>query len=345
MSANSFGNRFCISSFGESHGAGLGVLIDGLPAGIQFDEALLRKDLERRRPGLYKGDKNSEIVSQRNEADEFEILSGIFENKTLGTPIAVLVRNKDQRSEDYDHLKSHFRTGHADDLWLDKFQHRDHRGGGRSSGRETISRVIAGAFAKMFLQQVLPDLRTSCFANQIGPYLLNDEERTLALDFDIDTFPARFPSKNADEVFNALKVIQTENDSYGGVVELVIMNVPKGLGQPVFHKFKSDLAQGLMSIGATMGIELGTGQKSLNLKGSEFHQSANAANYGGIRGGITTGENIICRVMFKPTSSISDIAKKGRHDPCILIRAIPVVEAMSWIVLADHYLWARTDHI
>ncbi|UOF00767.1 chorismate synthase [Bdellovibrio reynosensis] len=342
MGANTFGSRFTLTSFGESHGTALGVVIDGCPAGVSFDEMILTKELERRRPGHHG---SGQIVSGRQEADQAEILSGIFEGKTLGTPIAMIVRNQDARSQDYTQIKQQSRAGHADDMWKQKFGHSDHRGGGRSSGRETVSRVMAGAVAQMMLKQVCAPMKVIGYASQIGPLTLTAEEKAQVINKDIDSFQARFPSKNDQAVADLLKKAQEEGDSHGGVAEILITNPPAFLGQPVFHKLKSDLAQAFLSVGATNGFELGLGFESSSIKGTDFHGTREQSQYGGIRGGISTGENILLRVSFKPTSSILDVAKKGRHDPCIVTRAIPVLEAMTYLVLADHYLWSRTDRI
>lgn len=341
MSANQFGSRFVITSFGESHGTALGVVIDGCPAGVRFDEALLKKELERRRPGHHG---SGQIVSGRQETDAPEVLSGIFEGQTLGTPIAIIVRNQDARSQDYKDIKTSPRAGHADDMWKNKFGHSDHRGGGRSSGRETVSRVMAGSVAQMMMKHVSAPTKVIGYASQIGPFTLTQEEREQVTSKNIDSFQARFPSARDHEVDALLKKAQEQGDSYGGVAEILIQNPPAYLGQPVFHKLKSDLAQAFLSVGATNGFELGLGFDAVDVKGTDFHQGSQAA-YGGIRGGISTGESILLRVSFKPTSSILDVAKKGRHDPCIVTRAIPVLESMTWLVLADHYLWSKTDRI
>lgn len=336
MSASSFGSRFVITTFGESHGTALGVVIDGCPAGIHFDEALLIKELERRRPG-------GALVSQRQEGDQPEVLSGVFEGKTLGTPIAIMVRNKDQKSQDYDSIKNSPRAGHADDVWQMKFGHRDHRGGGRSSGRETVARVMAGAVAQMVCKQLAPQMQLKGFSSQVGTFALSDSESAQVWTQDIDSFTARFPSAQHEKVKELLTLAQAQGESYGGTAEIRIKAAPGGLGQPVFHKLKADLAQAYMSVGATSGVELGAGSEAPNEKGTAFHQSSQSENYGGIRGGISTGEEIMMKVHFKPTSSILDVAKKGRHDPYIVTRAVPVLEAMTWIVLADHLLWMKAD--
>jgi len=336
MGANTFGERFCVTTFGESHGPALGCVIDGMPANVPFNSELLKKNLERRRPG------QSHLVTGRNENDEFEILSGVFENKTLGTPIAVMVRNQDQRSQDYDAIKLASRAGHADDVWKIKFGHTDHRGGGRSSGRETLSRVIAGSFAQMLVTGLQPQIKISTFASAIGPYSLSSEEMISALNIDAYSMPTRFPSAQAPEVEKLLQEAKVQGESYGGRATLVIQNPGTSLGQPVFHKLKSDLAMAVMSVGATNGVEFGAGFQSQSIKGTQFHRQSQEV-YGGLRGGLSTGESIVMHVSVKPTSSILDTAKAGRHDPCILIRALQVFESMVWLTLADHYLWKRTD--
>jgi chorismate synthase len=338
MSANSFGSRFVVTSFGESHGAAMGVVIDGCPANVPFESELLKKQLERRRPG-------GALVSQRQETDVPEILSGIFEGKTLGTPIAILIRNIDQKSQDYDSIKNNPRAGHADDVWKNKFGHSDPRGGGRASGRETVCRVLAGTIAQMYCRHLLPDLKIKAFIEKVGPYSLTAAEKSQVWNQDIDSFSARFPSAQHHEVKELLTLAQAQGESYGGIAEIRVQGAPAGLGQPVFHKLKADLAQAYMSIGATSGVELGEGADTAITKGTEFHKAALSPNYGGIRGGISTGEEILCKVHFKPTSSILDVAKKGRHDPFIGTRAIPVLEAMTWLVLADHMLWSRQDQV
>lgn len=322
MAANTFGQRFQMMSFGESHGTAYGVVIDGMPAGVRYDEAILLKNLARRKPG------SSAFVTGRTESDMPEILSGFYEGKSLGTPIAVVVKNENQRSADYDKIQNEARIGHADDTWKNKFGHSDHRGGGRSSGRETLNRVIAGSFAQMMMSQLSSSIQVFAYAKQIGTHKLEQASHELPKDIQA-----------------MLEKAKAEGESYGGVVECRISQVPANLGQPVFHKFKADLAQAMMSLGATTGFELGAGFEGTEMKGTEFHEKMISENYGGIRGGITTGEDIVFRVGFKPTSSIKDVAKKGRHDPCIIPRALPVIEAICWHLLADHWLWSRTDKI
>lgn len=346
MSANSFGEIFKITSFGESHGTALGVLIEGCPAGLVFDESLLQRQLSRRRPGA------SATVSQRNEPDQFEVLSGVYEGKTLGTPIAIITRNKDARSEDYQKIALQARHGHADDMWKQKFSHSDPRGGGRSSGRETVSRVMGGAVAEMLVKALQPKTEVVGFSSQIGSFELSSEEFKQASTSSvekIDSFNSRFPSMRSKEVEKYLLQAQTEGQSYGGVAQIQIRHPMPFLGQPVFRKLKSDLAMASMSLGATSGFELGdqnsSGFEAASAEGTQFHDINQSQQYSGIRGGISTGETISYKVYFKPTSSILDVAKKGRHDPCIVPRAIPVLESMTWIILADHLLWARKDRL
>lgn len=349
MSANSFGNHFRITSFGESHGVALGCIIDGCPAGIDFDFDKLCKELERRRPGKHHNEQMN-LVSKRNEADLPEVLSGVFQGKTLGTPIAVIVRNMDAQSKDYEEIKNTPRAGHADDVWKNKFGVSDHRGGGRSSGRETLSRVIGGALAKMALKKLAPELHIVGFCHQIGSEVLSSEDKNHFLadcknsEFLQDLFPARFPMKDSQKVIDLLTKAQSQGESLGAKVEIRVSGMIANLGQPVFHKLKADIASAALSIGAVSEFQIGDGEASVS-RGTEFHKSSNSSVYGGVRGGISTGEDLIIQVGFKPTSSILDVAKKGRHDPCIAVRAIPVLEAMIAMVLFDHLLWSRLDRI
>ena len=336
MASNSFGRIFRVTTFGESHGPAMGVVIDGCPAGVSFDQQFLLRQLERRRPG------QSAVVSARCELDLPEILSGVFEGKTLGTPIALTVRNTDQRSGDYAQMPD--RPGHADDVWREKFGHVDPRGGGRSSGRETVARVMAGAVAEMFLRSVAPELEIVGWTAQIGEIVCPEPSVSLSRT-EVDHNVVRMPHQEfGDRAIQHLAQARDEGHSFGGVAEVRVRGVPRGLGQPVFHKLKSDLASGMMGVGATCAIEFGAGFAAPMAEGSMFHQVSSAeAPYGGLRGGISTGEDLRFRVAFKPTSSVLDVAKKGRHDPCIVPRAIPVLEAMTALVLADHLLWQRLD--
>ncbi|MBC7742436.1 MAG: chorismate synthase [Bdellovibrionaceae bacterium] len=339
MSANSFGQILKITTFGESHGPALGVVIDGCPSGVEFSHDLLTANLERRKPG------QSSVTTARQEADQAEVLSGVFENKTLGTPICIIVKNQDADSKAYEAIKSQPRIGHADDTWKLKFGHVDHRGGGRSSGRETLCRVIAGSVAQMICEKLRPEIKVRGYAKQIANFILTPEESENVWHTNIDNFKTRFPSQRENEVVALLEKAKAEGESFGGVIEVKINNITAGLGQPVFHKFKADLGFAMMSLGAVSAFEIGEGFASSQKQGTEFHSHLSGAQYGGIRGGITTGETIDFRVGFKPTSSIKDLAKKGRHDPCIVPRAVPVVEAMTWILIADHLLWTRLDRI
>ena len=347
MSANIYGQRFRFMSFGESHGAALGAVIDGCPAQIPVDENLLRHELARRKPGQSKGQVS--IVSDRQEPDAPQILSGVFEGQTLGTPIAVMIQNADARSGDYAAIQAAARPGHADDTWKAKFGIADHRGGGRSSGRETVSRVIAGAFAQMALKKLCPQLQVLGFAVSIGPVSLTEDEifkleRALKSTADVDAFASRLPDiEKSRDIEKLLIDAKHEGRSYGGEAQILIRNAPSGLGQPVFHKLKSDLAAAFMSVGATTGVELGAGREAIHAEGSAFHREVDQRKYGGLRGGISTGEDILFRVQFKPTATVLDTAKKGRHDPCILPRAIPVLEAMAYLTMVDHLLWQRQD--
>lgn len=336
---NTFGRYFRISSFGESHGFAMGVVIDGCPSGVPFSEALLREHLDRRRPGRFPWQ------TSRKEKDEAQVLSGVFKNKTLGTPIAILVENKNQKSQDYSSIKKNPRAGHADDLWKDKFQHFDYRGGGRASGRETVSRVIGGSVAYMFLKEIYQKFQVLSYATQIGPYELQkeyDEDELWSNSKKIEEFPAYFPHQDSEKIKKMLIQAKKEGQSYGGKATVKIKGVPKGLGQPVFHKLKSDFSSALMSVGSVYGVSIGAEEKSS--VGQEFHKQASRV-YGGIRGGISTGEIIELQVLFKPPSSLGVVAQKGRHDPCVIPRAIPVLESMVYLVIADHTLAKRLDQV
>ncbi|MBX9768701.1 MAG: chorismate synthase [Bdellovibrionales bacterium] len=352
MSANSFGERFRITTFGESHGTALGVIVDGCPAGVPWNQGLLDKELERRRPGQKVNDRPV-VVTDRNEPDACEILSGIYEGKTLGTPIAMMTRNQNMRSQDYTNPRFKARRGHADQVWLNKFGHADPRGGGRSSGRETVSRVMGGAVARMLLHTLAPDLKIIGFTRSMGRAELTTEEIATFLDSakvagfnesPADAFVARFPSlANQDQIEADLLKAKANGESFGGVAEFWILGCPAGLGQPVFRKLKADLATACMGVGAVSAFELGEGLEASSSHGTDFHIARSTEVYGGISGGISTGEKISFRVHFKPTSTILDTATKGRHDPFIVPRAIPVLEAMTALVLADHFLMRRTD--
>ncbi len=340
MVGNLFGHSFRVMSFGESHGEALGVVIDGLPSGIKVDEELLKSFLARRRPGA------SEVTSSRDEKDQPEILSGVLDGLTLGTPVAVIIRNQDARSKDYENLKP--RKGHADEVWLKKYEHVDLRGGGRSSGRETLSRVIAGAFAKMAFKDQFKDTEVVSFTSSIGSVILKEnKDKELLSKWDVRKgFNNDLVSMNEDElplIRDLLLKAKSEGESYGGKISVKVFSPPESLGQPVFGKLKAVLTGSLMSVGAFNGVEIGEGFKAASLKGTDFHQNENVDVYGGVQGGISTGKTISLSISVKPTSSILDVAKKGRHDPCIVPRACVVAESMVWITLFDMLLQRKSE--
>lgn len=323
MSGNSFGQMFRITTFGESHGEALGVIIDGMPAGIEISVEELKKELKRRAPGQHS------VHTSRKEEDLPEILSGVFQNKTLGTPITVIVRNTNQRSSDYDAIKDNYRPGHADKTTMMKYGFRDHRGGGRASGRETLARVIGGYFAGL----VIPKISFYAFIEEVGHFKL----KNLPHDHSVDRGEINIPDKTmSDEVVSFLSECKKNGESAGGVVRLSILNSPGGLGEPVFDKLKADFAKAMLSIPACIGFSIADAFETAKLPGSVI--SSNVKNFGGMEGGISNGEEIILKMAFKAPSTIGEKAKEGRHDPCILPRVIPVVEAMAKIVMADHFL-------
>lgn len=327
MAGNSFGTLFKITSFGESHGKALGVVVDGCPAGLEICEEDIQKELNRRRPG------QSYLSSPRKEQDRVEILSGIFEGKTLGTPIAMLVFNKDARSEDYEALKNIHRPGHADFTYEAKYGHRDWRGGGRASARETLARVAAGAIAKKLLKQ--KGIELTAYVAEIGGIGIEMVDESI-----IETNALRCPDVDAAKKMQAaIEAARQEGDSLGGVIELVAKGVPAGLGEPVFDKLSAELAKALMSIPAARGFELGRGFDEARLPGSQNNHE------GGVMGGISNGEPIRVRLALKAPSSITKGRENpvhGRHDPCVCPRAVPIVEAMVALVLVDHYLRMNT---
>lgn len=344
MRGNQFGRHFCLTTFGESHGPALGAVIDGCPAGVVWQQEMLHRFLERRRPG------QNAYVSSRQEPDQVEVLSGVYENKTLGSPIAAVVYNRDQRPQDYDPEQMKMRQGHATDLWQDKFGHSDPRGSGRASGRETLARVIGGAVARMFVNQVFPESQIISFVSRIGLTGMSDDDCidvAEALESDpwhIDEFSLRCPSAEKNEQMEMLIAAAKESgESYGGEIFIRMAGLPRGLGQPVFGKLKSELAAAFMSVGAAVGVELGTGFEAAQASGREFHNTRQ--DYGGIRGGLSTGDPITMKIAFKPASTRKEMATSGRHDPCIVPRAVPVLEAMAWMVLADQILLSRLDQV
>ncbi|MEM9824627.1 MAG: chorismate synthase [Bacteroidota bacterium] len=352
MRGNSFGQVFKISTFGESHGKAIGVILDGCPAGLEIDESFIQKELERRRPG------QSNIVTQRKEGDRVEILSGIFAGKATGTPISMVIYNKDARSKDYSHIAKKFRPSHADFTYQQKYGLRDYRGGGRSSARETAARVAAGAIAKLFLRQHQIDIKA--YVSQVGAIRLSSDYRQVDLQ-QIEATPVRCPDLEvAATMIDHIKAIRKEGDTIGGVVSGVIQGCPVGLGEPAFDKLHADLAKAMLSINACKGFEYGSGFEGVTMKGSEhndlFYQEAGKiktqTNYsGGIQGGISNGMDVYFRVAFKPVATIVQeqasvdqegestiVTGKGRHDPCVVPRAVPIVEAMAALVIADHLL-------
>ena len=341
--SSSFGKIFRLTSFGESHGVAIGGVIDGVPPNFEIDLTLIQTELDRRKPG------QSAIVTQRKESDTVEILSGIFEGKTTGTPIGFMIRNEDQKSKDYNHIKDNFRPSHADFTYNEKYGNRDYRGGGRSSARETASRVVAGAIAKQILNS--KGIEIVGYVDQVGSIKLND-----VIDYsEIENNNVRCPNKKvAEEMETFIKAIKKEGDTVGGSVTCEIKNVPAGLGEPVFDKLHAELGKAMLSINAVKGFEYGSGFSSIAMRGSEHNDSINAdgsttSNFsGGIQGGISNGMPINMRIAFKPVATIMKdqksidkngneviVSGKGRHDPCVVPRAVVIVEAMAAITVLD----------
>ncbi|WP_373548022.1 chorismate synthase [Chamaesiphon sp.] len=351
---NTFGHLFRITTYGESHGGGVGVIIDGCPPLVEISATEIQVELDRRRPG------QSKITTPRKETDTCEILSGVFEGKTTGTPISILVRNKDARSQDYDEMVQTYRPSHADATYDAKYGIRNWQGGGRSSARETIGRVAAGAIAKKILH-IFNHVEVIGYVKRIQDIEATVDTDTVTME-QVESNIVRCPDLTcAEQMIDRIEAIGREGDSIGGVVECVVRNVPKGLGSPVFDRLEADIAKGVMSLPATKGFEIGSGFAGTLLTGSEhndeFYPDENGEirtrtnRSGGTQGGISNGENIIIRVAFKPTATIrkeqntvtqsgleTTLAAKGRHDPCVLPRAVPMVEAMVALVLCDHLL-------
>ena len=349
---NSFGNLFRITTFGESHGPAIGVVLDGCPAGVYIDEEFILKELSRRKPG------QSKLTTQRRESDEFEILSGVFEGKSTGMPICLLIRNKDAKSKDYSHIAESFRPSHADYTYETKFGHRDYRGGGRSSARETATRVAAGAVAKLFLNHL--GISIHAYVSQVGDIKAPHYDQ-LDLSLTEDT-PVRCPHKEtAEKMISLIDETRKSRDTVGGMVTGVIRNTPPGLGEPVYQKLHVALGSAMLSINAVKGFDYGSGFSSMTMNGSEhndhFYKDDDGnirtkTNFsGGIQGGISNGEEIYFNVAFKPVATIMQdqssvntkgeevtVSGKGRHDPCVVPRAVPIVEAMAALVIADFYL-------
>jgi len=351
MAGNSYGTLFRLTTFGESHGEALGGIIDGCPSGITIDLEAIQLEMSRRKPG------QSAIVTQRKEPDDVQFLSGIFEGKTTGTPIGFIIPNTNQKSDDYSHIKDNYRPSHADYVYEKKYGVRDYRGGGRSSARETASRVVAGAVAK----QMLPEIKINAYVSSVGPIFL--EKPYQELDFSkTENNPVRCPDEAmAIEMEDYIRDIRKQGDTVGGTISCVIQNVPIGLGEPVFDKLHAELGKAMLSINAVKGFEFGSGFEGVKMKGSEHNDLYNPDGTtktnlsGGIQGGISNGMDIYFRVAFKPVATImqkqesldnqgniTEMTGKGRHDPCVVPRAVPIVEAMAAIVLADFYLINKT---
>ena len=351
---NSFGNIFKITTFGESHGKAIGGIIDGCPSGHEIDFNFISNEMNRRKPG------QSKIVTQRKENDSVEFFSGIFNGITTGTPIGFIIKNNDQKSKDYDHLKNSFRPSHADFVYEKKYGIRDYKGGGRSSARETACRVVAGAIAK----QILKDISIYAYTLSIGNISI-DENYEISKVEDIEKSIVRCPdNKISDQMIHEVKKARKNGDTLGGIVKCIIKNVPIGLGEPVFNKLHSELGRAMLSINAVKGFEYGSGFRGTKMKGSEHNDIilkdlTTKTNFsGGIQGGISNGMDIYFNVAFKPVATImknqntvdsngnkSIIEGKGRHDPCVVPRAIPIVEAMAAIVILDYYLINKTKKI
>lgn len=350
MAGNSFGKLFTITSFGESHGAGIGGIIDGCPAGVVIDETYIQSELNKRKPG------QSDFTTPRKEGDEIRILSGVFQGMSTGAPIAFLIENTDAKSSDYDQLKDVFRPGHADFTWHAKFGIRDHRGGGRSSARETIARVVAGAVAKQILRRLGVEVRA--YVSSVHKIMVPVDYSELDLTSTY-TSEVRCPHAETEQRMKAaILKAKEEKDSLGGIVTAVATGVPAGWGEPVFEKLHATLGQAMLSINAVKGFEIGDGFSSTLRKGSENNDGKQTNHDGGIQGGISNGKDIVCKVGFKPTSTIGKpqqtqnvageeiiLEASGRHDPCVLPRATVIVEAMMALTLVDAYLHSKLNRI
>mgnify|MGYP004448941051 FL=1 len=356
---NTFGNIFRITTFGERHGVAVGGVIDGMPAGISVDKEFLQNEMARRRPG------QSSITTSRKEEDQVEILSGVFEGKTTGTPIGFEVRNNNQHSNDYENMRDLFRPSHADYTYSEKYEIRDHRGGGRSSARETLSRVVGGAFAKMALKQL--GISITAYTSQVGDIRLGGSYKDYDLS-SIEDNAVRCPdSDKAAEMEQLIKEVKKDGDTIGGVISCVIKGVPVGLGEPVFGKLHAALGSAMLSINACKGFEYGMGFEGVSKRGSQMNDAfvvkdgivkTITNNSGGIQGGISNGEDIYFRCAFKPVATLLQniptidknleptmLETKGRHDPCVLPRAVPIVEAMAAMTILDFYLMRKTDRL
>jgi len=356
---NIFGKIFSITTFGESHGVAIGVTINGCPAGIPIDMAFIQSELSRRKPG------QSKITTQRKEEDEVEILSGVFEGLSTGTPIGLLIRNKDQKSKDYSHIAEKFRPSHADYTYHEKYGVRDYRGGGRSSARETAARVAAGAVAKLMLKEF--GISFHAYVTQVGTLKLEKSYEQLDLSKTEDNAVRCPDPEMAQQMFDYIDDVRKSQDTVGGVVTGVIKGVPVGLGEPVFDKLHAELGKAMLSINAVKGFEYGSGFEGIKMKGSAHNDAFYVEDgtvktktnlSGGIQGGISNGQDIYFNVAFKPVATIMQdqasidtqgnevtVSGKGRHDPCVVPRAVPIVEAMAALVIADFYLIARTNKL
>ena len=359
MGGNSFGKEFRITTFGESHGKAIGLILDGCPAGLKIDEDYIQLELDRRRPG------QSKIVTQRKEGDRVEILSGVFEGRATGTPISMIIFNQDQKSKDYSHIANKFRPSHADYTYHVKYDgNRDYRGGGRSSARETAARVAGGALAKSFLKEIGVEIKA--FVSQVGKLKLDKTYQELNLNYQENII--RCPDQDmAEQMIEYIDLVRKNRDTVGGVVTCVIKGCPAGLGEPAFDKLHAELGKAMLSINAVKGFEYGSGFEGVQLHGSDHNDAFYAEDgsvktkqnhSGGIQGGISNGQDIYFNVAFKPVATIMDdqdsintegeavvVSGKGRHDPCVVPRAVPIVEAMAALVIADFYLLDRTVRI
>jgi chorismate synthase len=354
---NTFGHLFRVTTFGESHGGGIGVVIDGCPPHIEISEAEIQRELDRRRPG------QSKLTTQRKEEDRCEMLSGVFEGRTLGTPIAILVRNKDARPEDYREIAQKFRPSHADYTYEAKYGIRNWQGGGRASARETIGRVAAGAVAKKIMSGLYKDFELVAYVTQIHEVTADINRSTVKMS-DVEKTVVRCPDAGtAKKMMSLIEQIRDAGDSVGGVIECVVRGIPPGLGEPVFDKLEADLAKAMLSIPAAKAFDIGSGFGATQMRGSQHNDAfetragrirTTTNNSGGVQGGISNGEEIYFRVAFKPPATIAleqktvttaneetALAARGRHDPCVLPRAVPIVEAMAALVLCDHALRQR----
>jgi len=357
--SSQFGQLFRIATWGESHGGGVGVVVDGCPPLLDLEEADIQKDLDRRRPG------QSDIVTPRKESDRCRILSGVFQGKTLGTPIAILVQNEDARPEAYSEMETAFRPSHADFTYQEKYGVRNWQGGGRASARETIGRVAAAAVAKKALRELAPSLEIVAYVKSVHELTAEVDPSAVTME-EVERNSVRCPDEAAAaRMIDLIKRTRADGDSLGGVVECVMRGVPAGLGEPVFDKLEADLAKAMMSLPATKGFEIGSGFSGTRLTGSQHNDAfemregrvhTRTNRSGGVQGGISNGEDILLRIAFKPTATIArkqhtvttaggeiDLAARGRHDPCVLPRAVPIVEAMAALALCDHALRQRAQ--